>query len=906
MKRRAYSLALAVIMVVSSFIGISGVNGVNGKNGFKVYADSSPQSISGLVCSASDGAYYKADKVITFTSPDANMHATIDAPEDLVGAGASQDGVLTTGFKATREGEYVLTFVSGSKYQTTTFVLDKTTPVIEIGGKEFRNGTVINGGTFKQGVSPKFWDDVTVATAVLSKNGMESQVFNQGYLLDEVAIYTLTATDTAGNSKAVSFYIEDSIPPAITTTFINNGFQTTGEFTVYATVNDGEFTSTGELPVGLPIQTVSMNDISSATFNAKYNGIMNLTTTIPTGSFPNYFVDATVDPRVDNKWYNSEVTIFVPNGATAALDGTAIVDGAKCNTDGLHTIVVTNDTVTDTGTVTVTSTVIFGIDKTAPTLSGATAGAYYNLDKNIYFNDGVATYTLDADVTDSVPAVAKGNFSYGDIASEEGYYTVTARDLAGNTRDLSFFIDKTPPRIDDTPGAGGLVFDNGSYTYLTAKIIDTSEPGLNYMTVNGTLRIYFSSGTSGGVPISTPTTYTCPLITLAETTYYFTVVDKAGNVSSFSIVIDDKGPDIYGVVNNALYNTSVAMYYYNSTATLKYSSLSYSSATAANAIAITSGYQVLADGYYVITATDADKNATIIQFQIDKVPPVVNYNGTAFKGGNFNLPSISLDITGETSIALKRNNSVVSWYKSTPITSEGNYELTVTDGINPVKVAFSIDRTVPVVVGADEGGFYTYPIDIQFTDELTPPVSAKLNGVAFAGGSVSKSGSYMLVVTDGAGNSITRNFTMSTTGPVISGVKNGGYYKKSVTPTVMDGDASVDGEYFVNGMSVSKEGPHRIEAYGYNGMVTVVYFTIDKTAPVISVKTSSGKTVKAGATVSGTVKVKISDAFLYKKAVTKNGKNVAFGTGSFKFKAKYVITATDKAGNIKTYKFTIR
>ena len=82
---------------------------------------------------------------------------------------------------------------------------------------------------------------------------------------------------------------------------------------------------------------------------------------------------------VDGGKYNTDVTITFNEG-NATLNGVAFDSGDVVSAEGDYTLVVTDEA----GNVT---TVEFSMDKTAPTVSGVTNGAYYNSNVTIEFAD---------------------------------------------------------------------------------------------------------------------------------------------------------------------------------------------------------------------------------------------------------------------------------------------------------------------------------------------------------------------------------------------------------------------------------------------------------------------------------------------------------------------------------------
>ena len=66
---------------------------------------------------------------------------------------------------------------------------------------------------------------------------------------------------------------------------------------------------------------------------------------------------------------------------------------------------------------------------------------------------------------------------------------------------------------------------------------------------------------------------------------------------------------------------------------------------------------------------------------------------------------------------------------------------------------------------------------------------------------------------------------------LLSGVQDGGVYDHDVVPTFNEGTATLNGEPFMSGTTVSKEGKHTLCVTDLNGKVRTVVFTL-KTAPI--------------------------------------------------------------------------
>ncbi|MFJ7648880.1 S-layer homology domain-containing protein, partial [Lysinibacillus sp. NPDC097279] len=111
--------------------------------------------------------------------------------------------------------------------------------------------------------------------------------------------------------------------------------------------------------------------------------------------------------------------------------------------------------------------------------------------------------------------------------------------------------------------------------------------------------------------------------------------------------------------------------------------------------------------------------------------------------------------------------------------------------------------------------------------------TATLNGIPFVSGmAVDAEGSYVLVVTDNAGNTTTITFSIDKTAPFVSGVAEGGSYNSSKTITFNEGTATLNGIPFVSGMAVDAEGSYVLVVTDDAGNSITITFSINKTAPI--------------------------------------------------------------------------
>ncbi|WP_066065358.1 S8 family serine peptidase [Neobacillus soli] len=364
-------------------------------------------------------------------------------------------------------------------------------------------------------------------------------------------------------------------------------------------------------------------------------------------------------------------------------------------------------------------------------------------------------------------------------------------------------------------------------------------------------------------------TYTKEInLSTGTTAMDFRSTDNNENVEttqSLTVKIDKTAPIVSGVKNDGLYNHDVAITFNEGTATLDGKDF------ATNTL-------VSEDGNHTLVVTDEAGNKTTVTFTIDKIAPEVN----GVEDGFYNHDVTITFNEGEATLNGKDIEN------ETKVSEEGSYTLVVTDAAgNSTVVNFTIDKKVPQVIGVADYSNYNHFVTILF-DKGT----ATLNGSEFKSGNVSEEGTYTLVVTDKAGNVTTVHFTIDTTAPVVSGVENFGLYNQNVTLSFNELGGLLNGQPIPSGTVVSQEGSYLIEVTDAAGNITYKFFTIDKTAPVVSGVTNNGLYNKD-------VTVSFNEG-----TATLNGKEVKSGT-AVKTNGVYTVVVTDAAGNKTTVKFTI-
>lgn len=153
----------------------------------------------------------------------------------------------------------------------------------------------------------------------------------------------------------------------------------------------------------------------------------------------------------------------------------------------------------------------------------------------------------------------------------------------------------------------------------------------------------------------------------------------------------------------------------------------------------------------------------------------------------------------------------------TPITTKGNHILII-KGANGFKetINFTIETTI---VGLEDGRTYY--------ETLCPAVNGEnmiLNGVAYHNEPIENCGNYTLVITGTNGYTKTVRFVVET---VVSDLIDGETYDKEVTPSFTKGTATLNGDVYTSGTTITTPGLNTLIITGENGYSVTYQFAIN-------------------------------------------------------------------------------
>ena len=564
----------------------------------------------------------------------------------------------------------------------------------------------------------------------------------------------------------------------------------------------------------------------------------------------------------------------------------------------------------------------FTIDKTAPAIA-VRDSSNATVSKGGYTNKNVTATVSDAYLMSKT--VKKGSAVIGwpsnDTFTSDGAYTVSAIDQAGNSATYTFVIDKTAPAISAVCGTKKL----GSGVYVKANVaVAVSDTNLASKTVT-------KSGKSYGWP--SKNTF------VDAASYVITAKDKAGNTSTFKFAIDKTAPVLSAKTSDGKKLASGATTGKDVVLIISESNVGTLTATRNGAAyPWPSGNKFKQEGKFAVKVYDRSGNSATFSFNIDKPPALavktVTTNRTVANKGLIN-ENVRLNLTESflASKTIKKSGKTISWPSNGIITADGVYTISVTDkSKNKLSFTFTMDKKAPAVTattkakkklsnnGATNEAYVTVSIS-DANKKYSKSVTKDGKGISYpSNGKFSSEGVYIVTAKDAAGNRTTFRFVIDRKAPVIScktvtgsAMKNGAAVNKNVVISVAD-RAPVTKTLTLNGKKISwpskntatADGRYTVTAKDSLGYTASAFtFTIDKTAPSISAKNSSGATIGNNGVTNKNVTVKVS-GYVGAITATKNGSGFKFPSGGvFTADGVYTVSAADAVGNRATIKFTI-
>lgn len=756
------------------------------------------------------------------------------------------------------EGTHTLTVTAmdaagNSTTGSITYTVDDSAPSVSI-------SLPGNGGFYR---SDKLPDEPTVL--ISETHSYTKQITGYNKLDNGPHTVTVTSQDAAGNEGSASVtYTVDNIKPDITSELVNGGIYNADslqELGKYYTVADAN---------------IEEKDITASDLIlTEGNHIATITATDKAGNNSLKTIEYTVDNTVP------EINFNFDDGAFYTTDNFKIFDPYY----------VVKDDNLDKKTIEANE-VSFAERENQLTVSA------FDLAKN--FSRATAKYTIDdTDPEVTIHLVVGKYYNQSEIASVSDYYTasdknmfnvegkgfgrtdghyntsVTATDKAGNqtTETVNYHVDTIAPAITINPeklADGG--FYKASYLKSLEEYYSVTDENIDQVDVSPFEEV---DGTY---------------------TFEITANDKAGNttIKTISYTVDNTAPAI-------TFNLTKNGYYQTANLPVNYFTASDNNEVvkeAADNFDKTEGTHTL-----TVTAQDTAGNSTTesITYTVDNTAPKVAITLPA-EGGFYQtsaLPDDPAFTVGETN---PYTTQILGYNKETETNSTVTVIATDTAGnIGTASINYTVDNTAPTITPTLIDGEY---YNVEALESLGKYYNVSdlnlVNESIHASELDTTEGKHVATITavDKAGNEAKReiSYTVDDTVPTISFRFNtGGYYTsnnfRAFNPYFDVEDENLD-SYSSNGVSFEeKEHELTVSAVDLakNPNSATAKYTIDDTAPAVSISLETGKYYNLGA---------LAELGQYWSATDTNLLDVdavplAIIDGSF----TATVTAIDKAGN---------
>ena len=341
----------------------------------------------------------------------------------------------------------------------------------------------------------------------------------------------------------------------------------------------------------------------------------------------------------------------------------------------------------------------FYLDYTLPTIKNGTekidSGSNFNTDVNlVVFDRKLTTVKINNQTFTSSKNKKHFTVSYNKYSSnvtfsypliEEGTYTITAIDLAGNEETTTFTIDTTAPTAE-------VSYDVTEWT--NGNVVATIAPSEVVAVTNNEEKQNYTFTTNGS--------------------FKFELVDTSGNTGSVTATVNniDKVKPIFKGLEMG----------YHSTGNIKIdveeanlASIKVNNQDTRKTITVDNGYELTDEATYYLTAKDLAGNEESIYVAIDKTAPTIfgitdgSYINKAVELTIFDKFLMKVQINEKTydrkSKEFTASNNQEDWTFTKTLTAEGTYTVTAIDKVGHVtSLTFTIDKTSVVVTVDKKNG----------------------------------------------------------------------------------------------------------------------------------------------------------------------------------------------------------
>ncbi|MDR2266751.1 MAG: hypothetical protein LBE09_04115, partial [Christensenellaceae bacterium] len=898
-------------------------------------------SSSGNIGDLNSGLYLN-NQTITIT--------VSDATPDYIKLGNNRSNITAQDFdfviNATNQSEGDLAFVAYDKAgnsSTISITVDKTAPTLKVIKNDSTNTEM---GVYLQS-NDTLTFEATDRTSVICKldgEKTDDTTFSAAGLND--GEHTYTCTDSASNTTSFTFFV-DKVMPTLEL-IVNSEKKEDGAHFGSGTQLSFSFYESSKyvFSVDNKVYTISNNSLSLFT-DALAEGIHDCLLIDAAGNESKFtfIIDKTLPVFSFNKaaneqdktiYYMSSETIIIAVEETN-LASIKLADGSKI--EGFEMLAselkagVNSITLTDLAGNFCTGSFIIDDVAPVPTLQGANTNSHivYTEVDDIYLSMQIA-FDIDCDETYLSHKTLNGKIvTYSTLPTDlaEGYYVLSFYDKAGHCSSISFVVDKTAPLLS--------VEKNALYTANTGEFLNADD----------FLNIYFSDSNIDAGSLASETIYSDTKFEASqypEGKYTISVVDKAGNASSFLFTIDKTAPKID--ITSDLYQEVDDMLYFKANSKIIITPADQNLDTQTlNGMPLTAGSHnwegsALFEDKNTYTVCDRAGNISTLIFIVDKTSPEVVANkaphadnGKIYYSGSDTI-AFTVDDKYAFTITVGKGNkiSLPVNFKASDLLEDGEYTIEIADcAKNTVLFSIVVDSVAPALslsrqnkTAVVPGSFLANGTIYVAADDATR-VSVVLNGNPLTSAidiGALEDGEYDVEATDLAGNASWISFIVDKLQPVINVYKNNilttaevvylsssdiikfdfydssfayAYLNDSICDNIVDLETSFQISYITSDYN---DGSYTFTVYDSAGNSRKAIFCIDKTPPVISIRNNDiavadGSYFKDGSTLN----FHITETNL--AAVLHNDIEIINQVLLVKdlFDGKHTFTVTDFAGN---------
>ncbi|MBR1747829.1 MAG: hypothetical protein IJ735_06450 [Clostridia bacterium] len=747
-------------------------------------------------------AFYKAGQTVDPAITESNFdYLSLTTEDTTVYNGARRTWSTSTDLN---ECTYILTvYDKAGNSNSATFTVDRTAPTFSVSAF-YKADQAVSVSITEVNIDVVSLDGTAQGTA----RSWKANDLTEG-------THTVKATDKAGNYTEHSFVIDKTAPA----------------FSVNAYYKAGQTVSISIAETNLAVVTLdgtAQGSTRSWNSNNLSEGSHTIVATDKAGNATehSFVVDKTAPAFTLNAFYNASETVTLViaelNLDTVTLDGVETAQrefSASALDDGTHTVVVADKAGNST-------TKSFIVDTVFPDFS---VNSYYRAGQTIVLsvtesNPNYVTIT-------TIGTTTATQFSANDF--EDGEYSITAVDLAGNTTTKSFTVDKTLP-----------VFSvNAFYNASETVTLSITEVNLNYVTLDGDVI----------------TNYNVPTSSLDDGTHTIIVYDLAGNERSKAFVVDKTAP-VFTLKEFYAANETISL-------VVEEENLDYVTLDGVTVAARSWDGTTISEGAHSITVYDKAKNSATADFYFKTAQPVLSLrkNDASASSGVYLAAGDTIQVVISDD---QFDHITLDGVKVTDLTDLGNYQWTetwlsedLTEGThtfivydkanNETSLVFSIDRTAPTLTFKVNGSItqgYAYVSDkdnISFSYSDMNVDRCELDGevttsTQYSVAALTEYG-HSFIVYDKAGNFAEVEFYVDKTAPTLN--LNAFYNGESdITLSIVETNlayVTFDGDRLQENVIATDdliEGEHTVAVYDLAGNSATRSFVLDRTAPTFTLR----------------------------------------------------------------------